>query len=299
MPKSRVALVKGDDRYHNILQALESIADDIQLKGKERIVLKPNFVSVRKESAVTHAEAVRAVVDYLRSRGVREVTLAEGPASGLLQEALRSYGYLHLVREYGLKVVDLNRDEGVEVALYDRNLKPLRLKVARTIVESDYRICICPPKTHDTVLVTLGLKNMAVGSLVGGEKSRVHQEYPATNLNLYKLAPFVAPHLTILDGFQAMEGSGPTDGVLVDWRLAIASTDFLAADSIASQLMGFPLEDIGYLYYCAVRGLGKAKLEDMELVGNATFAEVQRQFKPHPSTEEQMAWRIEGFERYL
>jgi len=297
--ESRVALVRGEDRYRNALEALEWIADDIELVGVRRVVIKPNFVSVRNPLSATHVEAVRAVLDFLKGRGVEGVTLAEGPALGMLSEGLRSYGYLPLVQEYGLELVDLNQDEGIEVELYDRNLRPMRLQAARTVVECDYRISVGPPKTHDTVIVTLSLKNMAVGSLVKGHKSRIHQGYAATNLNLYRLAPCVAPHLAVLDGFQAMEGNGPTAGRAVDWRVAMASTDFLAADSLAAELMGFALEEIGYLHYCQLKGLCEGGLEGMELVGNATLSQVQRKFVPHSSYQRQLAWRVPEVERYL
>lgn len=73
-----------------------------------------------------------------------------------------------------------------------------------------------PPKTHDLVIATLSLKNMAVGSL--RTKSACHAGYRGTNLNLYKLAPYVAPHLAVIDGYQGMEGNGPVSGDRVEWR---------------------------------------------------------------------------------
>lgn len=297
--KSRVALVRGDDRYRNVSQALEEIEGEIELAGKQRIVVKPNFVSTRTPLSATHVDAVRAVLDCLRAKGVDEVTLAEGPAMGSFQRGLSNYGYEGLVSEYGLKLVDLNEDEAIEVELHDRQFRPMHLRVARTALESDYRISVGPPKTHDMSIVTLSLKNWAVGSLVRGQKSRCHQNTPAINLNLYKLAYHVGPHLSVIDGFQAMEGNGPVGGSAVDWRIAIASTDFLSADSLAAQLMGFRLEDIGYLYYCQLKGLGQGKLEDMELVGNAGVDEVRRSFAPHRSYERQLNWRIPNVEEYL
>ncbi|HUV95147.1 MAG TPA: DUF362 domain-containing protein [Anaerolineae bacterium] len=299
MGKSRVALVKGDERYHNVRQALEHVARDIDLAERRRVVVKPNFVSVHRQLCATHVTAVKAVLDLLKARGVTQVTLAEGAALGTLHQGLRAYGYLPLIDEYNLNVVDLNEDDSVEVEVYDRKLRPMRLPVARTIVDSDYRISVGPPKTHDLVIVTLSLKNMAVGSLVRGYKARVHQNCPAINLNLYKLASYVAPHLTVIDGFQAMEGNGPVNGQPVDWKIAIASTDFVAADSLAAQLMGFPLEEIGYLYYCHLKGLGRGRLEEMELVGNATVAETRRRFRPHRNYQRQLAWKIPDVERYL
>jgi uncharacterized protein (DUF362 family) len=96
-----------------------------------------------------------------------------------------------------------------------------------------------------------------------------------------------------------MEGNGPVSGDAVDWRIAIASTDFVAADSLAAQLMGFPLEEIGYIYYCHLKGLGRGRLEEMELVGNATVAETRRRFRPHRTYKRQLAWKIPDVERYL
>ena len=55
---SDVALVKGDERRQNILKALDLIEDQINLG--ERIVVKPNMVSVTKPLSGTHAEALDA-----------------------------------------------------------------------------------------------------------------------------------------------------------------------------------------------------------------------------------------------
>ena len=36
----------------------------------------------------------------------------------------------------------------------------------------------------------------------------------------------------VLDGWEGMEGNGPGDGTMVPSRIAIASTDFVAADRV-------------------------------------------------------------------
>jgi hypothetical protein len=48
MTTKRVALFQGEERYRNVMQALEAIADDLDLANKQRVVLKPNFVTVHK-----------------------------------------------------------------------------------------------------------------------------------------------------------------------------------------------------------------------------------------------------------
>ena len=73
MKRSRLALVRGDDRYGNVLQALECMEGGIDLAGKGRIVIKPDFVSVPRQLSATHADAVRAAPDFPGARGAEGV----------------------------------------------------------------------------------------------------------------------------------------------------------------------------------------------------------------------------------
>jgi uncharacterized protein (DUF362 family) len=96
-----------------------------------------------------------------------------------------------------------------------------------------------------------------------------------------------------------MEGAGPSHGDPVDLRVAIASTDFLAADTVATILMGFDPDEIGYLHYCKLGGLGAGDLSDIEIVGNATVEECRQPFRPHPTYQEQLQWRTPDVMRYV
>ena len=333
--KSRVALIKGNDRYDNIAQALALIEGDIDLSAKKRILIKPNFVSTRQQLAATHVEAVRAVLDWLRPCYHGPITIGEGAAVSDTFDGYRNFGYLDLAEEYNVRFVDLNQDQWAPVQVYDRRLRPMMVRVASTTLESDFRISIGPPKTHDAVIVTLSLKNMIVGSLIRGrggglfqrlgqllpdrltnsalaekaksrlskvnrsDKFALHQGYHGLNLNLYTLAKVIAPHLSVIDGFVGMEGSGPSGGDPVDLRVAIASTDFLAADTVATRLMGFDPDEVGYLHYCKLGGLGAGDLNDIEIVGNAAIEEYRQPFKPHPTYRKQLQWRLTDVEEYL
>lgn len=337
--KSKVALIKGDSRYDNIVKALSLIEDDVRLDGVKDILIKVNFVSTTCQLASTHVEGVRALLDFLCPRYDGPITIAEGSSSDTFA-GYRNFGYLKLADEYGIQLIDLNRDDWVWVQVYDRHLHPMKLRAARSVIESDCRIAIGPPKTHDTVLVTLSLKNIVVGSMirdVGRERSSsllhavgqlmptglkqspllaevktsvarslnrsdkfaLHQGYPAMNLNLYTLAKIMAPHLSVIDGYVGMEGSGPSHGDPVELGLAIASTDFLAADAVAVRIMGFDLDEIGYLYYCKLGGLGKADPEEIEILGNCTLEECIHPFKTHPTYKRQLEWQIPDVRRWL
>lgn len=166
MVTARVALVRGHSRYENASQALDWIGPQLELSDKKRVLIKPNFVVTHSPLAVTHADAVRAVLDFVRARYDGLLTIAEGPSIQPAAEAFRRFGYEPLAKAYDADLLDLNLDEPVPVQVYDWRLRPLRLHLARSVVESDFRISIGPPKTHDVVIVTLSLKNMIMGALV-------------------------------------------------------------------------------------------------------------------------------------
>ncbi|MEZ4735757.1 MAG: DUF362 domain-containing protein [Caldilineaceae bacterium] len=254
----------------------------------------------------------------IRDRYAGLLTIAEGCALHSTPVAYAAHGYAALAQQYNCRLLDLNDDETVTVTVYDRKANALKLRLARTIVESDCRISLSLPKTHDTVLVTLALKNMIMGALVnrraatchprsywldrlgqilhghgngwGSDKVAMHQSYPIINLNLAQLAPLVRPHLSVLDGAIAMQGAGPIDGEPVPWGVALAGTDPLAVDVLAAHLMGFRLDEVGYLAYCALTGLGVADLEAIGVVGNVPPAQVRRFFTPHPHHQAQRQW---------
>jgi uncharacterized protein (DUF362 family) len=346
---SQVALFQGNNRYDNVNRALEQIAFDVDLSSKKRILVKPNFVVTDKPLAATHVDGVRAVLDFVRARYDGPITIAEGPSVQPAAEGFRFHGYESLVDSHGVTLSDLNHDDALPVDVYDWRLRPLRLHLARSVVESDFRISVGPPKTHDIVIVTLSLKNMIMGTLISrfthtapssngnrlnvgaiskvlwrlmplwvrhlppaawltframstlepSDKMKMHQSYPVINLNLALIAPRVKPHLSVIDGFEAMEGNGPTGGDPLPWRIALASTDALSADVVTATMMGFDPDEIGYLHYCKRLGLGAGDLAQIEIVGNTTKATCARGFRPHDTVHRQRRWHLAQAEQYL
>lgn len=162
---STVALVKGPDRYDNIREALALLGKKT-VSGKKHII-KPNFVSTKVQLAATHRDAAKAVIDHIRTESGHPVIIAEGAASSDTFEGYEHFGFATLAQRYeDVQLLDLNTDLYETVALYDEELKPQPFRIARTMMESDHRISLAIPKTHDAAVATLSLKNMVVGSLI-------------------------------------------------------------------------------------------------------------------------------------
>jgi uncharacterized protein (DUF362 family) len=322
---SDVAIVRGDDRRQNIRRSLELINDQIHLG--QRIVIKPNLVSITKPLSATHADALEPVLRFVRERTDAEITVAEGCAIADAMKGFETYGLLEVARRYGARLVDLNRDRWVEVNVVDRDLRPMTLRFAQTVAESDCRISLTPMKTHDAVIVTLSLKNLVMGSLINdglkglerfmqglshlvrprdalyarnfdwivrhilrSDKVAMHQTYATLNYNLFLLAKAFPAHLAVLDGFTAMEGRGPTQGKPVNLHLAVASTDFIAADSVGARIMGFDPKEIGYLHHAIAAGLGEGKVARIGILGDH-LEDCIRPFEPHPNYARQRDWK--------
>ena len=286
----KVGLVRGEDRFRNVSSALDLIEDQIVIPDRP-VLIKPNFVSVRKHLAATHVDATRATLEFLSARGVGRFIIAEGPGGEALDLALDTYGYRSLARDFEITFIDLNTDDFVEVPTFDSQLNEQRLKMSKTLTDS-YVVSVCPMKTHDTVVVTLGLKNILVGTLRGSvERQKIHSGGRAINLTLAKMAQHVAPDLTVIDGTVGMQGDGPVDGFEIDSQVVAASAHPLAADVIALQVMGFQLEQVGYLRYAME--LAGLSLDDIEVVGE-TIESSRISFQPHASIKSQLNWSVEG-----
>ncbi len=291
--KPKVALTRSGNRSQNIDAGLRLIEDEIDLKGKQDLFIKVNLVSTSKQLASTHVDAVRPLLRFLRERYHGKITIGESTL-GPVSLGYERFGYLDLIKEFDVELVDLNNSDWELVQLYDSALRPMKLHFARQLINSDYLIVVGPAKTHDTVVVTLSIKNLTMGGLSypHGDKQTMHQGYPAHNLNLYLLAQLCLPQLSIVDGFIGMEGNGPVSGSPTEWGVTITSCDTVAADCLAAQLMGFEISDIGYLWYCQKKGLGVADLSKMDILG-LDPSDCYHRFRPHSGYDEQKYWRDE------
>jgi uncharacterized protein (DUF362 family) len=75
-----------------------------------------------------------------------------------------------------------------------------------------------------------------------------------------------------------MEGTGPTEGSLVDMGLIVAGTNPMATDMVAAAAMGFTPEDVP-TFACAHRmGMTPTRLDQIELRG-ARLGAVWRPFR--------------------
>lgn len=298
--KPRVALTAGESRAGNVSKALNLIKDDINLTGKRDIFIKVNFVDTHNQLCSTHPDGVKALLEFLRERYDGKIRIGESHIFDDITAPFERFGYMDILKQYDAEIVDLKHDEWEILHLFDKDFNNLDIHYSKTLLETDYLISITPPKAHDAVLVSMALKNVVMGgpSHSYDDKTKIHQGPGVMNLNLYLMAARRLPNLSIIDGFLGMEGDGPLWGQAVDWKIAVASCDAVASDSLTAEMMGFPPESVGYLNYLARKGHGAGDISHMEILGENPENH-RRKFKPHSRYEDQRKWHDERVEKYL
>jgi uncharacterized protein (DUF362 family) len=287
----KVSLASASDRYHTVFSALSDLTTEINAliepldERSDYILIKPNCVASHQPKCATHVDAIRSILDFLSPLWDGRVILAEGSAENTI-EAFNSYGYVKLKPDYPkLEFLDLNYSDAIFVDILDKNLKPMTVKISNTVAEAPLRISIGPPKTHDSVIFTASVKNMAVGSILKEDRPLIHQGNRAINRSIAKLYEYTYPHLAVIDGFCSMEGNGPIHGKLVETKFAAASTNAVAADTLVAQMLGFNPVEIGYLNL-----LGAPKMLNQIKTVGAEVKNFQFHLKPHKSYLDQLNW---------
>jgi uncharacterized protein (DUF362 family) len=177
---------------------------------------------------------------------------------------------LDLLSEYPVELVDLNDCPFKNIVVSGGDGRAIILRASRLLLDSSkYIISASRMKTHDTVIVSLSIKNLAMASIFMDDKKTVHQGIRETNRYIAGIAGQVWPNLSVINGFEGMEGDGPSHGEAVPLGIAISSTDALVADRVGCEIMGVDLHDVGYLHYCAEWGLGEADLKKIEVLGGS------------------------------
>jgi len=77
-----------------------------------------------------------------------------------------------------------------------------------------------------------------------------------------------------------MEGDGPTKGTKKNLKLIIASTDFIAADTVATHIAGMDPLHFQYIHQAGLMGLGEYRLYHITILGEPLDSAISP-FNPH------------------
>ena len=131
-------------------------------------------------------------------------------------------------------------------------------------------------KTHIYTDYTCAMKN-AFGALLDKSRHYCHSRIHETLVDLLRIQKEIqAGTIAIADGTTAGSGPGPRTMTPVVKNVLIASADQVAIDAVSAKLLGFDPMEIPCIRLGHEGGLGKGRLDEIEVIGDMDTADVKK-----------------------
>lgn len=269
--RPRVSIARGSDPYETTIHALNHVQDEIVFKPKDRILIKPNIVRpvLPGKGITTDVRVVEAIIDFLIRKGVEEIVIAEGGNPGT-DKAFKKLGFKELEKRYGVRLVNLNKDEW-ELVHIQNAIALNEVKVAKTVLECDGIINVPKLKIHHMAQVTLSLKNL-MGVIVDNRGIVMHD---MIDEKIVDLASLFKPVLNVVDGVVGAE-KDEVVGDPVESNVVLAGSDMVSVDAVGSAVMGLDPVSIRHVQMAGSKGLGVADIERIDVVGESIDSVVKK-----------------------
>ena len=225
-----------------------------------RIALKPNLVTPvpAKFGGTTHPEVVAGIIEFLHEMDYRNIVIAEGSWVGdKTAEAFDYCGYNSLAAEYGVEILDMQKEKGVPV-----DCGGMQLNICGCVKDWDFLINVPVLKGHCQTHITCALKNMK-GLIPNTEKRRFHTmglHKPIAHLNAGIHQDFIViDH--ICGDLDFEEGGSP-----VVRNCVMTACDPVLVDAYVCSLLGYSTDEVPYVGLSDSLGVGSSNLADLRLI---------------------------------
>lgn len=250
---SLVSLVRFDEQSISLQEAIEKCLNLIHFQfspNVEKIAIKPNMCYYWDYSTgeTTDPKFVSALIDVIRKHASPnvEISVVESDASAMKCEyAFRMLGYEKMAKEKKVRLINLTNDQAENVNVNIRN-ETHQFSVSRTIAEADVLINVPKIKYMSQVKITCALKNI-YGCNPYAQKYKYHKWLDEAIVSLNKV---MRPDLCILDGI-IVKGIRT-----LKLGLIMASTDPVAIDATASEIVGINPHSIKYIVLASKEKIG-------------------------------------------
>jgi uncharacterized protein (DUF362 family) len=272
-----VALVKGPRELATVYKTIELAGGIKDIAEKYiRALIKVNFITTKTyETGVTTDPLIVEGLIHKAKEVFEQVFVVESDASMTdADKACEVTGIREVCERNETVFLNLRREKD-RVKLSIPNSETLsEIKVPKIVVESAV-INAAKLKTHRVTGVSLGMKNM-----FGLLPEKMKFKYHLRNISkvVVDINTVLKPQFTIIDGFYALEGPGPTSGTPVKMDILVAGRDVVAVDATACRVMGMEPTEIYHIRRAHEKGLGEIDETRINVVG-AKVEEVQRPFR--------------------
>lgn len=289
--KIKVALIKCDS--YDLNKVKNAINRGIDLLGGinafvkdgDKILLKPNLLASEsaEKSVTTHPIVFEAIISILqeksKEKNIKKISYGDSPGIGNGISVAQKSGINEVAQRLKIEYADFDEPVGIS---FNEGIKEKSFTIAKPITEADTIISLPKLKSHALTVMTGAVKNQ-FGCIPGFRKAEYHLKLPDFDdfsTMLLDLNKLINPKLYIMDGIMAMEGNGPRSGSPKKLNVLLLSSDAVALDYVASQIISFDYNSIPTIKMGFK--LGFSNKENIEIVGdNIESVKVNDFKKPH------------------
>jgi len=288
-----VKVVINECEDYNLSDLSEKINNGIELLGGwdafvkpgMKVLLKVNLIGPKasESAAITHRELVRALIRILKQKGciVWVGDSAGGAIAGIAPttQSLEVSGLKKVAEEEVAEIKNFDKEGTVDIGEGHHVID--RLYLAKPMFDADFIINLPKLKTHSGCIYTGAVKNV-FGCIQGLRKAEYHKAAPNPKDFgdiLVDIHEATRIGLHIMDGIIAMEGEGPTAGDVYPAKKILMSTDPLALDTTAIEMLGLDIKDIPILQAAIERKLGESDRDKIEICGDYAKPPILKDYK--------------------
>lgn len=272
----RKVIIKKCETYDRdtIKQIIKEGIDELRLKPKGKILIKPNIVTANKDyihHSYTEPTLLDAMVASLRKDFNQEkITIGESGGIGIpTRMFFAESGIRGLADQLKVPLVDFNEEQTKKVTLEKAKLHKT-MEVAKSLYEAEFKIWMPKLKFHIVTDITNALK-LNIGILNHRERflyhdDRLHQKI-IDMLELGYPDLIISDAVTIGKGFESSPYPVHLGAILI-------SNEPLACDMVAAKILGYEPENVVHLVEARERGYGSLDFNDITVTGDISIEEL-------------------------
>jgi uncharacterized protein (DUF362 family) len=246
LPKDKVTILKDNISWH--LPYLSANTTPWQLEGTIQAMKKAGYrdlVAVHNKTVVTNpykGGVLNGLTPVYRRYGIEE-------KYNFLPADIQWTEYKPKAR---MRVLDKVYPQGIRIPDYFLGKNIVHLPTV---------------KTHIYTTTTGAMKN-AFGGLLNTNRHYTHSVIHETLVDLLAIQKEIHTGIfTVMDGTLCGSGPGPRTMIPVEKDYLLASSDSVAIDAVAAQMMGFDPMSIPYIRFAHEDGLGTGRPAEIEIIG--------------------------------
>ncbi|MFX0084890.1 MAG: DUF362 domain-containing protein [Candidatus Hodarchaeota archaeon] len=226
----------------------------------DKVIIKPNICGGNPEvvGSFTSINLVEELIRLIKAEGAEVIGVVDSDMVWIdFEDIAKAEGWIDWAKEKNIPLINLRKTDCVRFDFGSASKVHISI-VSKLMVDADVIISFPSMKTHLMTGVTLGMKNM-YGTFPEGDKAKYH-EFGIDN-SIAEMNFAFTPTLTIIDGSIGGEAIGPLTCKKPgnkEFETIIVSNDVVAADALATIMMGFDPMSIEHIKKAHELEIGRA-----------------------------------------